>query len=808
MDCLARPDDEQGRRYALVEHLEVVGRAMGNSQGSYAERLRFLAGLLHDAGKALPAWQDYIRRPERERRRGLPHAYAGAMLFALALSHLLSSWRPGRKERAWLAYLGLHLITLIYHHHGEVADVIADLPPWQSEFSGRQLAGLDLPNLLELVQRYFPELHSLSKLSLEELQAAVGSLAQVWSSWQNLALRYVASQQGANPYAGSAHLCLSVLLENHRLVSADRLHAAGLQATSGTIELLPEEAKLAAERLHAFCAVRREQLEARGADVELLTRRQAARTTALGALHEAGDHTRFFSLELPTGYGKTLTSVALGLEAIAKGLCHRLLYVAPYLSILSQAAGEIAGATGLEVVVHHHLSALELDTQQEDEAASESTLSDAWLAPVVATTYNQLFRALFPSRAQHTLRLGALRGAWIIVDEPQTVATPSWNPFLALLEAASAELGCRVLFATATLPELRGGLLESSALCLAREAPVCDRYVVRHLGILDENGVVQQAATAYRECGAVAVILNTIRDAAEVYSRIKEQLAAYGLPTQNLYFLSGRLTPLHKRQRLSEIRTALDSGARVLVVCTQVLEAGVDLSFRVILRALPVLPALVQAAGRCNRHGEGPRGEVLSFEFRRNGSEDTRLFVYRDPAQRTVTQEICVESLPSFTEQQSVELISTYYRECYRRNTHQATLEKIVQAANGHWRELAGLAPFGAEVPQWGLFIPRAWDMPSLVRRGMDRFGIKDPEELWERYVSRGYLSSLGFAERRRFMALMYQFMVQVPMDVAREVGTQVAGRGILRLSYPSLYQEDLGLSLLRVDEAYEEQFV
>lgn len=812
--CLARPDDEAGRRYPLVEHLEAVAWVMGRPDGTYAQRLRFLAGLLHDAGKALPEWQDYIRLPEGERTSGRPHAFAGSMLFALAFGDLLSVWGVGRREKNFLAYLGLSLISIVYHHHAEVPNLFQDLPPWQATFSPKELLGCDLPGLMALVVKYFPELARLKdELASGRYELAFASLAAAWPGWQNLALRYVASQQAANVYADSARLCLSTLATNHGLIAGDRFHAAGLPVPlPAATGVSPAEASEARQRLEIFCTGRQEHLQAKGADKRLLAKREACRQAALATLRREGENYRFYTLELPTGYGKTLTAVSLALEAIAQGWCRRAIYVAPYLSILSQAAAEIAAATGLEVLVHHHLSALERyrpeGEEGEGEGEREGILHDSWLAPVVATTYNQFFRALFPARSQHTLRLGGLREAWVIVDEPQTMAAPSWNPFLAMLEAACAEFGCRVLFVTATMPELGGGLMEASALSLGREQPLFSRYRVRYLGQLAEDGVASQAVAAYQEHGAVAVILNTIKDAAEVYVRIKEELARKGLPEQDLYFLSGRLTPLHKRQRIRQIGSALEAGKGALVVCTQVLEAGVDLSFRVVLRALPVLPSLVQAAGRCNRHGEGEPGEVMVFDFRRAGEEDTRRFVYRDPVQREVTNDILLGGHPAFEEAEAGAVVSSFYRECFRRNTNRATLEKIVQAANGHWRELADLAPFGAEMPEYGIFVPLAWEMPEPVARGMRHFGIRSPEELWEHYVARGFLASLGPEERRRFMALMYQFMVQVPRDVAEEVGSPAKGRAILRLRYPSRYQEDIGLSLVPTEEAYEEQFI
>lgn len=808
-DCIARPPDEARKQYPLTEHLLAVAHAMGDPQGDYRARLRFLAGLLHDAGKARAAWQDYIRLPETSRPKGVPHAFAGAMLFALMLEELITAWSIPRLEKEALSHLGVYLTYFIYHHHGPVPETIENVPPWQADFVPEELFSCDLAGLLGLVAEYFPELRQIrADVTPAQLKEQFRRISASWSKWHNKALGYVSRMQRAgNPYVRSAWLCFSNNLENHRLIAGDRLHAArlGLDSDGESTIALSRAAEIL-EKIATFCARRREKLAADGAQTSLLEKREACRLAALQAFRRAQDG-HLFTLELPTGYGKTLTSLSIALNAVAAGLCRRIIYVAPYISILSQAAAEIAGATDLEVILHHHLSALERPLPEMEQDEGESIEIESWLAPVVATTYNQFFRALFPARAQQTLRLTGLKEAFVIIDEPQTIAAPSWNPFLALVEAAARELGCRVLFATATLPETRGGILESSCIPLGREQPLFNRYRIQTLGQLDEEALATEVVKAFREYRSAAVILNTIRDAAEVHNRVKDHLGEEA--EGKIYFLSGRLTSLHKHQRIAQIKRALETKSPVMVVCTQVLEAGVDLSFRAVFRALPLVPSIVQAAGRCNRHGETEPGCLYLFDFRRGGTEDTRRYVYRDQIQRDTT-DLCLQKYPSFEEIESIAVVTEFYRECFRRNTNQATLKKLENAATGHWSELSDIEPFGPEdIFTYGIFVPQLWgEPPDFVVWAFRYFRISRPEELWNLYISRGFLSSLGFFDRKRFMALMYQFMVQVPEKMAREVGEPVAGRALLRLRYPAQYREDIGLSLLTEDEPYAEQFI
>lgn len=806
-DCVARPGDPNGETHPLVDHLLAVARAMGKPDGDYEERLRFLAGLLHDAGKARTAWQDYIRRPPESRGPGVPHAFAGAMLLAVVLKELVKAWPLPRRPRERLLYLGLSLIYFIYEHHNRVPDILGDLPPWQGNFPPGELLAMDLEGLVRLVNGFAPELAGLDRL-LEPIGLDIHfqELVSLWPTWQNVTLNYITRiQSRGNIYAESASICARYNLENHRLIAADRLHAARFTPGEEDAGIIPaDRSRAILKGMEDFCQDRRNQLSDKGACRLLLEKREACRLSALAAFREQGQNHRLFTLELPTGYGKTLTSLSVALAAIAEGMCSRIIYVAPYISILSQAATEIATATGLEVVAHHHLASLERAAGKEDREEQEGIEIDSWLAPVVATTYNKFFQALFPERAHHTLRLKGLHRAFVVIDEPQTIATTSWNPFLTLAEALAEEVDCRLLFATATLPDLTGGLLSSSAASFGREIPLFSRYLVENAGELGEEGVAELALSAYREQGSVAVIMNTIQDAANVYALIKDRLPG----GRAIYFLSGHLTPLHKQERIAAIRQALEDNARALVVCTQVLEAGVDLSFRVVLRALPLVPSIIQAAGRCNRHGEGGPGKVYVFDFRRGNAEDTRRFVYRDPVQREVT-DLLSRKYVRFEETQAAEIVAAFYSECLKRNTNQAPLDKIKAAAGGYWSELAGLDPFGPDLPECGIFIP--WlprQLPDFVARGLADFEITRPDQLWERYVSRRYLPSLDFTARRRFMALMYQFMVQVPLTVGAELGEPAPGRALLRLRYPSLYREDTGLALPTAGAPMIEQFL
>lgn len=812
-ECIARPSDEDGTVYSLVDHLNRVAYSMGDPQGDYQARLNFLAGLLHDAGKARSVWQDYIRLPKKLRKKGVPHSFAGAMLFALMLMELLEKWKPSRRERDEVIHHGLRLIYYIYCHHGQYPDIAGEYPPWQGDFLPEDLFSADLSGIIELVCQKFCELDYLkNNINKQFFEIKFEAIAIIWPKWQSRFSNFVVRRlRKGNKYVQSASLCLQNHLENHLLIASDRLHAAGIDdeqinnsviTTSQAMDIL--------HRISVFCSRRTEEFSSAGANHLLLKKRGLCRTNALD-LYKCTENTKIFSLELPTGYGKTLTAISVALASIARGECQRIIYVAPYISILSQAAEEIRDATGLDVLVHHHLSALNRISEEDIDEELENIYLDSWLAPVIATTYNQLFRALFPIRSQHTLRLTGFQDAFIIIDEPQSIATASWNPFLSLVEAASKDLNCCFLFVTATLPALEGGILESRCVSLGREEPLFSRYFVENIGQFDEENLALRVAEVFKKTGSVAVILNTIKDAALVYGKSIEYLKDHLKNNKaKVFFLSGMLTPQHKHYVIEQIKIALETKTPVLVVCTQMLEAGVDLSFCVIFRALPLLPSVVQAAGRCNRHGEkNEQGLLYLFDFRRGGETDTRRYVYRDANQREIS-DYCLDKHPIFEEKQSLSIISDYYHECYQRLDSQAMLQKIQGAASGYASKLFDIEPFGNEGAfKYSIFVPKViGELSETILNALKYFEVDTLEELWDKYVSRKFLAQLSFIKRKRLMGLMSQFIVQADEEVAQELGEPYENRSILRLRYLSIYDINTGLSLVVMDKPLAEQFI
>ncbi|BCV24223.1 hypothetical protein kuro4_09960 [Gelria sp. Kuro-4] len=291
--------------------------------------------------------------------------------------------------------------------------------------------------------------------------------------------------------------------------------------------------------------------------------------------------------------------------------------------------------------------------------------------------------------------------------------------------------------------------------------------------------------------GSVAVIMNTVADAASIYSRVKESLPA----DVACYNLTGCMTPLHKAHRIQEIASRLESGDKVMVISTQVLECGVDLSFRSMLRATSTIPSIVQSAGRVNRHAEGGLARVMVFRFLRGGELDTRRYVYGTGAAAQETDE-SLSRHPSWEEPQTLEVVQEFYHNVMTRNTNTAALEALVEAACGKWSALASQDPFGPDYPHIDTFVPygeqflspRMWDL-------LLSFAPGGCEELYEKYLDKRYWAKLSFAERKRFIGLLQHFVVSLDPRVAGHIVVPAPEIGICRIVDVKIYSPETGLA-------------
>lgn len=320
-----------------------------------------------------------------------------------------------------------------------------------------------------------------------------------------------------------------------------------------------------------------------------------------------------FSLTVPTGGGKTLSGMAFALEHARTHSKRRVIHVIPYTSIIEQTADIFRSIFG-EAVIEHHSNA-------ESEPGQENTASriacENWDAPIVVTTNVQFFESLFAARTSRCRKLHNLVDSVVILDEAQLLPPEFLQPILDVLNLLTRHYGVSVVLSTATQPALstreyfdpsqnlrgldnvREIIDDPDALYQALE-----RVNVRLPADWQQPSEWPQVADELARHDSVLAIVNTRKDARALWEL---------LPEGTLH-LSALLCGAHRSQRIAEIKARLKSGVPTRVVSTQLVEAGVDVDFPVVYRALAGLDSIAQAAGRCNREGGlAEKGEVVVF---------------------------------------------------------------------------------------------------------------------------------------------------------------------------------------------------
>jgi CRISPR-associated endonuclease/helicase Cas3 len=799
-DCLARPDQ------SLVDHLEAVADRCGDRAGSFEDRLAYLAGLSHDAAKAAADWQSYIRGGSK---KGPPHAPAGAAIFAFWAEDLLPKWVvPKSACMKELRDLCLDWIRVVDGHHGSFDD-LEFCPPWMTgayaprHFPECLIETCDRAGLDSLLRKHFPE--STAELADFKLQSQTFSK----KIWERAAFRERPDiYEQAKDDRREDRIALRIAELASRLIYADRSHAADWKPD----RFRSRKAESAIESF-ALHIQKEEQFAREKQSGQALVRARAAGQAEALASFLANPDQKIFTLLLPTGYGKTLAGLRVALEAVRGEKARRIIYVAPYISILSQAAAAIEKAIGLPVVVHHQSSILTLGDGESseksplNETAAEDhqpyDLLDTWQAPVVATTFNQLFRSLFPYKASECLRIKALENAFVFIDEPQIIDSRVWSAFLKASIVAAREKNARFLFCTATLPPIENAIdSHNPPIPLVEPRTIAvSRFQIRSTAEpwnLDRT--VCEAEAKIQSRRSVAVILNTVKDALDVYQKLAANSSGVW------FFLASRMLPGHKEKRIEAIKKRLsDANKTVGVVCTQVLEAGVDLSFRTILRACPIFPSIVQTAGRANRHAEGDPAEVLVFPYVRDDGKPSRRFVYREKFATDLTDQI-LRDHPSIDEAEVSSLMDHYYKTCWKHNSHTTCLDAFQRAALGKWSEISGIEPFGDDYPGIDVFVPGGEKyLPERYKKWMRKFRVDTAEQLLDRYLDRLARRELSFNQKRAQSALLRMFLVDFPRAKAAEIAHPAANdRGSewpYVLNKRGLYHKETGLAHLLTEE-------
>lgn len=691
-------------------------------------------GLLHDAGKATPWFQGYLNGKIGRGDDRTHHSLLGAAL----ANHLFQAGSLEAGQPGWLRWT---VVAGITKHHGNLRE---DLASTLTRFCHRARED-KVGTLREQLDAFDAEgFRGWLGMAAEdiglEVELPTFETDEVLDSVSSFHPRFVDPLRRVEDG-------FDFLASFGALLGADKMHTAHPGWQRDRLELPPEIVRVFKNQRFG------------SAEDEIDQLREEVFEEVLAQVEEAEENW-IYTLTAPTGAGKTLTGLAAGLalrrhKEQTSGRLGRLVYCLPFTSIIDQNSEvyeEVLEANGIEaddqaLLKHHHLADPRYRVGDEHVEDGSDLLVETWQSETVVTTFHQLIYTLFTGQNANLKRITALSNAVVILDEVQAIPHEYWDDVRRMMRLCSDRLGTTFLLMTATMPlivdpEETPELLPSSA----------DRYRSLARTVLvnrteDPIGTPELAArirerTVEDPTRSRIILVNRRNTARDLHRELRD------LPVRTV-MLSTDLTPRDRGRILGSLEEQEDP---YLLVTTQVIEAGVDISAAEIVRDLAPLDSLIQTAGRCNRNREEDRGtvEIVQLEGDRG-----RLAT---PPYSSFLVDTTLEVLgdeETVDESEFQTLAERYYKLVDDRSDATEIVDRL---ASGEVNKLDGKA--GLQ-----LIEDRPKTPHFIIQDGTDR-------EIWERYVDIQNLevrSREDFKEkRRRFQQIkrdFYDRVVNYPAD-------------------------------------------
>ena len=393
------------------------------------------------------------------------------------------------------------------------------------------------------------------------------------------------------------------------------------------------------------------------------------------AVEQAAQPQGLFTLTVPTGGGKTFTSMAFALEHAKQHDMRRVIYVIPFTSIIEQNAAEFRkafGELGEQAVLEHHSTFDDGKLQNEATKDKLRLASENWDAPIVVTTAVQFFESLFADRSSRCRKLHNIASSVIILDEAQMLPLNLLLPIMQAIKELAQNYRCSIVMCTATQPAVqaengfyRG--FENVREIAPKPTALFDklrRTTVQHIGTQTDTDLLAKFA----EHPQMLVIVNNRRHARSLYDQAKHLDGTFHLTTL--------MCAKHRSQKLDEIRGRLKNGEPCRVIATSLIEAGVDVDFPLVMRAEAGLDSVAQAAGRCNREGKRP-------------SENSFVWIFAPEEQWKAPPELVAQAAvmrltaDSFSDDLlSTQAVAAYFAELYQLKGGELDNKKILKMHN------------------------------------------------------------------------------------------------------------------------------
>ncbi|GIP35461.1 CRISPR-associated helicase Cas3' [Paenibacillus sp. J2TS4] len=573
------------------------------------ENMAELSGFLHDMGKWMCEFSSYLHKVVINKDKLSPyidHSTAGARY--LYENYYIHDTGKQLSIAQWAQNLVVEVVGMgILSHHSGLQDFIGE--DGSSDFI-RRVREKELPYYEEVVHN-FEQVHEnvvrvkrLVRKSTQEMELILGKLLELHRKFQHYPLL----------------LSLSFVMKTvfSCLIDADRTNTRRFEENDRSPLQADAQPFFQQSYRHLMEQVVKWETGGSESDIDQLRSRMSAQCDDWAA-RPAG----IYTLSIPTGGGKTFASLRYALKHALQEQKDRIIYVVPYTTILEQNADAVRKIIRNQTrVLEHHGNVIDDKLLDHDFDYYGQSLHkqlqlarDNWDYPIVFTTMVQFLDAFYAKGTRKARRLHNLMNSVIIFDEVQAVPFQHYHLFNEAVNFLHYIGGSSILLCTATQPavaDMRYPLyLSTDQEMVAELNQVIDafervkfRLEDHALAGLDQGPLADYVQQLYEQHLSLLVILNTKKSVQQLFEAMTEKGATH------VYHLSTLMCPAHRTIILDKVKKRLESGEPVLCISTQLIEAGVDISFQAVLRAVAGLDSIAQAAGRCNRHGEKELGYV------------------------------------------------------------------------------------------------------------------------------------------------------------------------------------------------------
>jgi CRISPR-associated endonuclease/helicase Cas3 len=569
-------------------------------------RLAYTIGATHDIGKGTPYFQKYLLDNTADIN---PFLKSHSMISSLYCSWLILN-DPTISDTN-RKYLALAASLVIQGHHGSLksrTNYVKNLDYFSdNEIFSRQVEALKENNIEEIEQ-------------ITTMDLGLKGFKEFINCWQDHLYDFNRNiiLLGKLSYLDPKEPYFMINLLYSALLDADISDAGGI--------IQPARLEIDSDIIKDYIVSLQSNDDAK--EINIL-RNILFRHIDNKSITEVLDH-QIFTLTAPTGLGKTLASMNFALNIRRrliqeKGFTPRIIYVAPFISILDQNMEVLQKALLQEgpensnlLLMHHHLASVNYRTRLEDESYSTSQsefLTHGWNAEVIVTTFIQFFNTIFGRYTSQLRRLNNLVGSIIILDEIQSIPFGLWDAVRQALLFLSERFNFTIILMTATKPLIFADneTKEIASNEIIQNLPARVSFQLRNQQqiTLDQFCLEMNKQVRNNKDKNILIELNTINTAKQIFDSVSSN-------NHEIFFLSSQIIPKHRRPRISEIKERLEpkSLKRIILVTTQVIEAGVDFDFDIAIRDIAPIDSIVQTAGRCNRNGKRNANESPFYIYR------------------------------------------------------------------------------------------------------------------------------------------------------------------------------------------------